>query len=341
MNNPIDQHRAEELIAGYFSEELSNRELSALRHWLSVSDENMAYFRQLQEVWFSAIGADDNSRFDKEQAFRRFLARKALASEGVENRRSRFRFSFPRIAAAVALLVLFCSIGYWQGTHRQVEYLSAEMTVEAPLGSRTKLHLPDGTLIWLNAGSSASYAQNFGEADRSISIEGEAYFEVVKDEKKPFYVKTKELSVQVLGTKFNFRNYADEEEARVTLLEGKVNVVSGLSEKKEFLLTPDQQVIFDKRSNQTMVASVKSQRASAWTDGVIFFDEERLPDIARELERLYNVKISLADKSLENIRFYGSFIRTEQPIQEVLEILGSTNRVDYKINEREIIFFAK
>ncbi|MDR1585635.1 MAG: FecR domain-containing protein [Prevotellaceae bacterium] len=341
MNKNANPNKIDELIAGYFSQGLSGQELNELREWLAASGENKEYFRQMQEVWFSSIGADNAFRCDKERAFQRFLARTAIASETTETAKPRFRLYFSRVAAAAAVLLVFSGVSYWMGANRIKESLVAGVSVEAPRGSRTKLYLPDGTLVWLNAGSTITYTQDFGVKNRNITFEGEAYFEVTKNERNPFVVKTPDLSVHVLGTKFNFRNYADEDEACVTLLEGKVNVFGNLDEKKEYLLNPDQQVVYDKEAAKARITSVKAQNASAWTEGVIFFDEERLPDIVRELERLYNVNIELTDRQLHNYRFYGNFIRTEQTIQEVLDVFVSTGKLDYRINGKEIRLFSK
>lgn len=119
-----------------------------------------------------------------------------------------------------------------------------QITVEAPYGSKTKLYLPDGTLVWLNAGSKMSYAQDFGINERSLNLSGEAYFEVTRNEEIPFKVHTEELDVKVLGTKFNFRNYKDDLEAKVCLLEGKVALNT---RQKETILHPDQQALLDKK----------------------------------------------------------------------------------------------
>lgn len=110
--------------------------------------------------------------------------------------------------------------------------------MEAPLGSRTKLTLPDGTLVWLNAGSRITYSQGFGVGNRKIELIGEGYFEVKRNEEVPFLVKTNSLLVKVLGTKFNFRDYPDDAEAIVSLSEGKVALNNLLKKEKEAFCYP-------------------------------------------------------------------------------------------------------
>lgn len=115
------------------------------------------------------------------------------------------------------------------------------------MGARTKMHLPDGTAVWLNAGSKLSYSQGFGIDNRDVRLEGESYFEVSRNENLPFCVKTKEVKVRVLGTKFNFRNYQDDNEAVVNLLEGKVSLMNGLRKMSEQYLAPGECMTLDKQ----------------------------------------------------------------------------------------------
>ena len=214
------------------------------------------------------------------------------------------------------------------------------ITAEAPLGSRTKLYLPDGTLVWLNAGSKMSYFQDFGLVSRDVVLVGEAYFEVTKNKKIPFNVKSKELNVQVLGTKFNFCNYTEDKEVIVTLLEGKVSFENQIKKSPIRYLYPSEKVVLDKKSGSAVISSIKSVSTSEWTNGYLFFDEELLLDITKQLERNYNVKIDIVNDSMKSYRFYGVFIQREQTIQEILDILASTGKIHYTIkNKRQIMIY--
>ena len=333
-----EQIRIDDLIAGYFAQGLDNSELAELRDWMVAADENKVYFKRSQEVWFATIGASNDFRFDKEKAFQRFLARVEASKEEEteELPKNKVFFSyFRRIAAAVVLILALAGSGYWLGNNH-ISSQIADVSVEAPLGSRTKIFLPDGTMVWLNAGSVITYSRGFGFKDRNVGLEGEGYFEVTKNKDLPFEVKTSDMKVRVLGTKFNFRNYSDEEEARVTLMEGKVSANSGLNYSDENFLNPNQQIVLDKKTGSTVISTVNAIHAQVWTKGLIFFDEEKLPDIARDLERSYNVKINIADDSLRNYRFYGNFTRNEQTIKEVLDVLVSTHRLNYKMSGKVI-----
>ena len=329
----------DELIANYLTEGLDKNALDELKTWIAASAENQQYFIRQREIWFSAVSREAASVYDKDKAFENFRNRVESQKEIQSTSRRGFSLSaLWRYAAVVAIIIAVGCISYWQG-EVNVKDTFADISVEAPLGSKTKLYLPDGTLVWLNAGSRMTYSQGLGVDNRKVELEGEGYFEVKRNEKIPFFVKTKDLQLQVLGTKFNFRDYPEDHEVVVSLLEGKVGLNNLLREEKEAVLSPDERAVLNKANGLLTVESVTASNASQWTDGYLFFDEELLPDIAKELERSYNVKIHIANDSLKTFRFYGNFVRREQNIQEVLEALASTEKMQYKIEERNITIY--
>ena len=329
----------DELIANYLTEGLDKNALDELKTWIAASAENQQYFIRQREIWFSAVSREAASVYDKDKAFENFRNRVESQKEIQSTSRRGFSLSaLWRYAAVVAIIIAVGCISYWQG-EVNVKDTFADISVEAPLGSKTKLYLPDGTLVWLNAGSRMTYSQGFGVDNRKVELEGEGYFEVKRNEKIPFFVKTKDLQLQVLGTKFNFRDYPEDHEVVVSLLEGKVGLNNLLRDEKEAVLSPDERAVLNKANGLLTVESVTASNASQWTDGYLFFDEELLPDIAKELERSYNVKIHIANDSLKTFRFYGNFVRREQNIQEVLEALASTEKMQYKIEERNITIY--
>ena len=329
----------DELIANYLTEGLDKNALDELKTWIAASAENQQYFIRQREIWFSAVSREAASVYDKDKAFENFRNRVESQKEIQSTSRRGFSLSaLWRYAAVVAIIIAAGCISYWQG-EVNVKDTFADISVEAPLGSKTKLYLPDGTWVWLNAGSRMTYSQGFGVDNRKVELEGEGYFEVKRNEKIPFFVKTKDLQLQVLGTKFNFRDYPEDHEVVVSLLEGKVGLNNLLREEKEAVLSPDERAVLNKANGLLTVESVTASNASQWTDGYLFFDEELLPDIAKELERSYNVKIHIANDSLKTFRFYGNFVRREQNIQEVLEALASTEKMQYKIEERNITIY--
>lgn len=325
----------DELIATYLSQGLEAEKLSELENWLKASPENQKHFQQMREIWFSTISANEEERYNKEDAYSRFLSRTRQIPQKEKTVKKLSLHKFFYGAAAVALLCLISFASYRTGTE-QVKKQFAEMVVEAPLGSKTRLYLPDGTLVWLNAGSTITYSQGFGVEERKLKLSGEGYFEVTRNKQLPFEITTKELQLKVLGTKFNFRNYPEDEEVSVSLLEGKVCLRNYLKNDALCYLEPDQKAILNKKNGKLMVSASEARYTAEWTNGFLFFDEELLPDIIKELERSYNVKIYIEDESLKTFRFYGNFVRKEQTIQEILEMLASTGKLEYRIEGKTV-----
>lgn len=333
---PTNTHiEIDELIATYLSQGLEAEKLSELENWLKASPENQKHFQQMREIWFSTISANEEERYNKEEAYSRFLNRTCQIPQKEKTVKKLSLHKFFYGAAAVALLCLISFASYRTGTE-QVKKQFAEMVVEAPLGSKTRLYLPDGTLVWLNAGSTITYSQGFGVEERKLKLSGEGYFEVTRNKQLPFEITTKELQLRVLGTKFNFRNYPEDEEVSVSLLEGKVSLRNYLKNDALCYLEPDQKAILNKKNGKLMVSASEARYTAEWTNGFLFFDEELLPDIIKELERSYNVKIYIEDESLKTFRFYGNFVRKEQTIQEILEMLASTGKLEYRIEGKTV-----
>lgn len=329
------------LIASYLSDQLCPEDLSELQQWIDASLENKQYFSNQQTLWLAAVNTSTLDCFDKNKAYSRFLIRTEDARR--EKRRTKSRLSlrlFWSGAAAVMLLIATSYISYWQG-EEGVKTRFSDITVESPIGSKTKIYLPDGTLVWLNAGSKITYSQGFGVSERTVCLTGEGYFEVTKNEKVAFAVKTDELTVNVLGTKFNFRNYNNDNEATVSLVEGNVLASNNLLESNKVKLFPNQKVHLNKRTGKMWVSKVNAYAAVEWTNDYLFFDEERLPNIIKELERNYDVKITLADKSLETFRFYGGFKKSDCNIEDILGMLASTHKIKYKVDGKNIELSAK
>ena len=324
------------LITRYLSGKLDKESFAELKRWSLESESNRKYVRNKLEVWFSSGAADTAVRFDKDNAISLFRQRVAGAEK---KQKQMLRFSwktFMRVAAVV-LILMIPFVTYWQGK-QAVKQNFADMVVEAPMGAHTKLYLPDGTLVWLNAGSKIIYSQGFGVDDRWLRLEGEGYFEVMKNEEVPFEINTKELNLRVLGTKFNFRNYPDDEEVTVNLMEGKVALRNGIREMPELYLTPDEKMVLNKVTGQMVKSSTRAAKANVWINDELFFDEELLEDIAKKLMRSYNVKVEVAD-SLRNKRFYGSFGISANTIDKILDVMASTQQMNYKYENGVYILY--
>lgn len=287
-----------------------------------------------EELWVSSAVADDTQQYDVDQAFERFRKRTGLDQAGKQS--YKWYRTWSVAAVAIVLLGLITVTAYWQGS-RQIQSNFSDIVVEAPLGSKTKLTLPDGSTVWLNAGSKMIYSQGFGVSDRRLAFQGEGYFEVEKNDEMPFLVQTHDVNVTVVGTKFNFRNYPEDEEAVVELLEGKVALENQLKEESVRYLSPNEKMVLHKATGKMDITSAKVKEATLWTENILLFDEDLLPDIVRELERSYHVQIEIENEDLKQTRFYGQFNQLEQNIYDVLDMLSETGKLKYH-EEGKVIY---
>jgi len=242
----------------------------------------------------------------------------------------RITYFYTRIAA-VLLLPLLIGGGYmfslWSKPGKEFPVTSV---IHAPLGSRVSFNLPDGTTGWLNSGSSLSYSIPFS-ANRNVALEGEAWFDVFHNEKKPFEINTVNSTILVLGTSFYLSAYRDEQYVEVVLQKGKV-MFSDSSKTKNVTLQPSERLVF--RKGEVAVTMADPAKYKAWTDGKLVFRGDDMAEVARRIERWYNVKVVLADKELQQFSFRATF--EDDSLEEVLNLLSMTSPIRYKIIPREL-----
>nr|WP_199078581.1 FecR family protein [Pedobacter sp. ASV19] len=202
-------------------------------------------------------------------------------------------------------------------------------TLSTPKGSQYKLILPDGTKVWLNSASSVRYPTQFQGKERNINLNGEAYFEVAKDAKRPFKVTANHTEVQVLGTHFNIMAYADESSVNTTLLEGSVKVKTGKTEK---MLVPGQ----ESRTSSGHIHVIKAdvEDVMAWKNGWISLNGDDVQKVMRKISRSYGVEVRYEGKIPEG-HFSGS-VRQDNDISKILNILRAGG-IQFKNSGKNII----
>jgi ferric-dicitrate binding protein FerR (iron transport regulator) len=208
---------------------------------------------------------------------------------------------------------------------------TGENTLIVPVGGIYAVNLSDGTKVWLNSKSSLKYPVEFSGNKRTVTLEGEAYFEVSKNAHSPFTVKTNSGKVTVLGTHFNVSAYAEDKLFAATLAEGKVQVSeTNVKNNESVVLRPGQQA---RASNAVLnVVEVDPSVYTAWKDGKFYFENENLKSILNKMSRWYNFNVKFEQKSLEQIKFTGIVLKQE-PIENLLDIISKTSNVKYKITK--------
>jgi transmembrane sensor len=206
-------------------------------------------------------------------------------------------------------------------------------TITTPKGRQFRLQLEDGTKVWLNAASSLKYPAVFTGKDRRVEITGEAYFEVAKDQHRPFHVKVNDdTEIEVLGTQFNVNSYSNENSINTTLLEGSVQINN---RNGKTLIIPGQQAqVFNGADPVKVISGINTGKVTAWKDGVFNFENASLFEVMRQLERWYDIEVEY-DKDVQNYEFFGKMDR-DLSLQDVLRGL-EMNEVNFKVEGRKIV----
>ncbi|HJA16076.1 MAG TPA: FecR domain-containing protein [Candidatus Butyricimonas faecavium] len=208
-----------------------------------------------------------------------------------------------------------------------------------PRGGEYSLTLSDGTVVYLNAGSKLRFPVRFGNTKREVELEGEGYFEVTHDEKVPFVVKTLQMDVQVLGTKFNISAYEDDAVTRATLVQGSVKVTAS-DNGTNIILQPNEQAEVKNGGQILEVIKVDASFATAWKDGKLRFQEKPLCEIMKIVARWYDVEVEYVDEEVKNYPFGCNFSR-HATIEPLLQVFEATGTVKIRVDGRKILIMKK
>lgn len=308
-------------------------------HWAKIAAKLHGELNHEEEVEFNQIMSDNDNllEFEKVQQIHEKLTKTGSISahervkswpkviKGIRIHQLRWiQVAMKYAAIVVAAFIAGNLLKPSAPIDKEIRY--SEISV--PYGQMSQLTLSDGTKIWLNSGTTLRYPERFAENSRSISIDGEAYFEVAKIPDRPFTVNTADMKVVVLGTSFNISAYPEDAATSVTLVEGKVTVQNsaGICIAR---LNPGQMVIKNKTETNIAIQNVKTCFYSTWIAGKIYFDDEPLDQIASKLERWFNVEIYFADEHLKSRRFTGTILKNK-PIDQIMQALELLSPIRFK-----------
>ncbi|WP_430932146.1 FecR family protein [Saccharicrinis sp. 156] len=323
MNN----HQLENIITKSLAGTLNAEEQELLNHWISESKENEKEFKAYALLWEKSQKLVLSDSIDVESSLTETKKRIAKLSP-----KKRWQ-TYLRQAAAILLLSLSFSFLY---NYCVLEIDSEEVVmqeVKPAFGTHTKLQLADGTTVWLNSGSTLRFPTSFANLDeRKVELNGEGYFDVAKNDAKPFIVKTPKLGVKVYGTSFNVSAYKEYNTMTVALEEGKVALVNEYSSGPKELMTmkPNDIVEYDSEKNKLFHSSNSNlKKYTSWKDGYIVFYDDHINDVVQRLEKWYNVKIEIQDQALQDYSFTATF--TDETLEQVLNLLSLSSPMSYKI----------
>ena len=358
----MHQHQFWNLLAKQLAGEASDEETQELTSLIKSYPELSYAAQHVSDIWKLP---QPLNKEETEKAFQKHLSRlqeyeteqsfnKSLAEKSVQHPYPK-RWILPLV---IVILCLSLATGFILWNRKQ-------LTIASPLsgqteeiytrpGTRTRLVLPDSSVVWLNAGSKLSYSHPFGITDRKVFLSGEAFFNVVK-KAKPFIIHTNGVQIKVLGTTFNVRSYPSEKKIETSLVQGEVEVFLEKSPEKKYVLKPNEKLTLNTLEHH-IPAGQKQQEAMAilstlhyldnstiaetsWVENKLVFNDEPFDDIAKRMERWYGVTIHFRNEKVKKERLSGVF--EKENIIQALTALQETIPFQFSRKDNEITITHK
>jgi ferric-dicitrate binding protein FerR (iron transport regulator) len=365
-----------DLIAKKLTGEASPGELKELEDLLRAHPELYYPLQTIADFWKSSSPADLEAaglaldrhldRIKEDNRFEEFDSNYAgTATTGETNdpagRRRRLLWITPLL-----LLVIFAVLFLYRSSAPTPPVVTTPVKefseVTTRYGSRTRLVLPDGSHVWLNAGSRLTYEKTYGARVREVDLDGEALFDVAHNAAKPFIIHTARVDIRVLGTRFNVKSYPTDRTTEATLLKGSIEVSIKARPDEKIILKPNEKLVIandDSALHRNRSHSSRTEASEAlvsirkpgyeaatganietsWADDRLIFQDETFGSLAKDMERWYGVSIQFTQPAQEQWRFTGNF--QKETVQQALEALKLTAPFTYTIHENQITIYDK
>lgn len=320
------------LIGKEISGQASREEIADLDAWRSSSSENLNTYLQIKNIWSDTKLEGLNSGHAYRKVFEKIENKGGFRSSRNENGSTMLKWLF-RVAAIIILVVSFL---VFQSEFKEEELIEipeiSTIIKSNPAGQKSKVHLPDGSIVWLNAESELRYPEKFDSLARQVSLSGEAFFEVARDTNRAFSVTTGAITTTALGTSFNINAYQERNTIQVVLVSGNISIKT--SEDDEQYLEPGRGLVYKKDDYSIEVGNYDISLLTAWKDGVLIFEEDDFPGIVAKLERWYGVSITSVGEPLKSIAYSGKF--TNEYLNNVLESMSFGRPFTYEIEDKHV-----
>lgn len=350
MNKNINISDQEKIaIINYLSGGFSLTDSEILNHWLGKNENNKLLFDQFSDIWNAGIFKKTEEKINVNKAWEDI-------QDLIGKNDNQFNWkSILRYAAVFILALVFGGTGYYLLEKNRVDIFNQQMVeYMAPLGSRSFVQLADGSKVWLNAGTTLKYQNSYGKNNRNLQLEGEAFFEVVKNTDLPFTVKTSDIDVIAVGTKFNVKAYNEENTIETTLVEGLVKLESSTVKLAgNIFLKPNEKAVFTKKNGNTeivssnktetlqskpkleVIQSIETAPIVSWKDQRWVIQNEKLGELAKKLERRFNVNFIFDDEVLKEFYFGGTL--EDESLEQIMQAISYASPVKYIIQDNNVI----
>ncbi len=309
------------LITGNLAGEEKEKILSEI----NARKENREIFRKVKIAWAILSSSKQLSDYDEENLYLK-----------IQNKISgRKRNLIPAVhtvlkyAAIIIVLISLTTIFYLNKQHPETTEELLYTSVVTENGQRSKVILPDSSIVWLNSGTALSYPNDFSGQNRRVSLNGQAFFQVYHKENSLFSVQANDLIVTVRGTKFDVDAYPDNDEIAVVLESGKIELTHQGIESFDYIIQPGEKASYNIAANSLNISYTNASIYSSWKDGKLIFRNEPMKNVIEKLKRWYNIDIEVADSEVYNSIFSGT-IKNES-YEEIFRLIGAVCHVNYKL----------
>lgn len=328
--NIIMNRQVAGLLEKFRSGDMTSEELQDLKSLMDTTSD-----QELRDILMSEWDKFDHYSPLPDEKVEKLYEKMNIKGGNVRRNRVSLKNYWMQIAASILFIIAgsLTVLTYMQ--NKTISSL-AEQNVVIRSGDYGKslVTLPDGTIVYLNAKSSLTYSQDFGRESRNVALSGEGFFEVKKDMKKQFTVKTGYMDITVLGTKFNVYAYQDKDIVEMSLVEGSVNIATVLPPYKNINVKPNEKVTYYKKTGELTHESTSNEAETAWMKKELVFRSEKLENVFNCLSRKFAVSFNVEDESLLDDIYTGTF--EDENIESILKVLKTHYKFDYQ-NEDGII----
>ncbi len=358
----------EDQIISLITESKLKNDFDDLKTEFEKDPQKQRLYNEYLDIWQASLKARSKDDYDEHKAWLNLKNQVRISINKYD--RGLILRNFSRVQQIAAAAIIFF-ISSFVGITIYKSYLrsynpSPNTEYYVPYGSRSQVKLPDGSYVWLNAGSKLRHNRQFSQKNRNIYLEGEAYFDVSKNKNMPFVVNTSGITIKVLGTAFNVKAYPDEKIIETTVARGEIQIFDNIdktSNKNTIVLRANQKASFIKRSmyekeiNPTNIKDKQVKQSelkiftnnqyikidknvipeiyTSWKDKRWIIEREELQSLAIKMGRRYNVNISFQDESLKNYIFSG--VLEDETLEQVLEAIKLTAPINYYINQNQVV----
>ena len=326
------------LIEKYLEDTCNHDEAAKVIQWFKDPSYRIPIFQTLRKQWYRNLEKKNNQGEGVKLAptldkiHHRININRETEVYGLQKKTRIYRILL-RVAAVLILPLLLTSILFIHEKINMVTMDGIYTELSVSPGSKLRTVLPDGTVVWLNSGSTLKYPQSFSSKNRQAILTGEAYFDVKPDRLHPFLIKTEGLDLKVIGTSFNVMAYPEENNISVTLVEGKISIEnpgSGKNISRLCFLEPKEQIVFQKETGTAGISNVNTDQFTSWKDGRLIFRNNSLDFIFNRLERWYNTEIEIVGGgNLPQVPY--TLTIEDETIIQVLEYLSVASGLSYEV----------